>query len=222
MPALRRGLKNALVIGLIASPTLFHFTLFHGGSTVLPVLLLVLQFASISIAVLARAQFRYRWLCAGAIGLIAALLAWRFGAAGITMSTGVTHAILNFVLMGAFGATLLPGREALITQIVRRARGSNFPTEIIPYTRKVTMLWTGFFAAQLLGSLLLFLTQPLAVWSFFINVLNLPLILLLFLAELLYFSIRFRHLPPRDLRDVVRSLSSWRASAAGQAAPRSQ
>jgi uncharacterized membrane protein len=40
-----------------------------------------------------------------------------------------------------FGASLRPGREPLITTFSRLARG-HLPDEVVPYTRRLTIVWT--------------------------------------------------------------------------------
>ncbi|HEY4968937.1 MAG TPA: hypothetical protein VII35_03470, partial [Steroidobacteraceae bacterium] len=69
-----------------------------------------------------------------------------------------------------------------------------FCTDIARYTRGVTIAWCCFFAFQLCVSLTLFLAAPLVVWSLYVNVLDLPLIALMFTGEYLY---RITHIPNR-------------------------
>jgi uncharacterized membrane protein len=67
--------------------------------------------------------------------------------------------------------------------VARRARGVLSET-LLRYTRRVTMVWCGFFASQILISFLLWLLAPLAWWSAFVNLASLPLVSLMFAAEL--------------------------------------
>ena len=60
------------------------------------------------------------------------------------------------------------------------------PNEIAAYTVKVTWVWTIYFAATIVISLLLYFFAPLTVWSFFANVLGIPLAMLLFVGEYFY------------------------------------
>jgi uncharacterized membrane protein len=82
-----------------------------------------------------------------------------------------------------FGRTLFPPHEDLITQLARRLHRNDFTSVIAAYTRKVTWAWTGFFLAMILISIVLFAAASLAAWSFFINVLYLPLLALMFVLE---------------------------------------
>lgn len=101
---------------------------------------------------------------------------------GLVAASAAPHTVIYASLLAVFGATLLPGRHALITVLARRMYG-DIPSAMAAYTRAVTWAWCGFFVAQLATSLALFLWAPLAVWSVFVNVLNAPLFALMFAAE---------------------------------------
>jgi uncharacterized membrane protein len=88
---------------------------------------------------------------------------------------------------------------------------------VLLHTRRVTLAWCCFFAAQLIGSLVLYLFAPLAVWSFFINVLNLPLIVLMFVLEGTYRYFRFRDLPLDRLSDLRRIVAQTTGRNIGHA-----
>lgn len=98
--------------------------------------------------------------------------------------------IATLFVLGWFGASLMPGRVPLITQISRSIRGYCDP-EIDHYTRRVTQMWTGvltFLAIEVIG---LSLFAPLAVWSLVTGFLNHLLVIGVFLGE--YFF-RLHHL----------------------------
>src|SRR5262245_43908606 len=124
----------------------------------------------------------------------AVLLAWRSalrwpvallasaGAAWLWLRPGTVpgtllavHVAIYLGLLCMFARTLQRGREPLVTVIARRVRGG-LPPEIAGYTRRVTQAWCVFFAGMAMASAALFLFAPLPVWSFFANLLNLPLI----------------------------------------------
>ena len=98
-------------------------------------------------------------------------------------------------LLLTFGLTLRPGHEPLITAMARKLHGP-IAEELARYTRHVTIAWCGFFATQLTLSVLLFCFAPMVVWSFFVNILDIPLVAVMFAAE---YAIRLRSLrdPPR-------------------------
>jgi uncharacterized membrane protein len=90
---------------------------------------------------------------------------------------------MQILLAWVFGRTLIPPQEALITQIARRIHGTEFTPAIAAYTRQATWAWVLFFVAMALISVLLFAAAPLGVWSFFVNVLYLLLLVLMFVLE---------------------------------------
>jgi len=104
-------------------------------------------------------------------------------------------------LLATFGLTLRPGHEPLITGMARRLHG-DIAAELVTYTRNVTIAWTVFFAMQLALSIGLFCFAPLVVWSFFVNILDIPLVAAMFAAE---YAIRLRVLrdPPRHSLSAI-------------------
>lgn len=104
---------------------------------------------------------------------------------------GLPHLVTNLFLMWLFARTLKDGREPLITSIARRVHGSLKP-EIEIYTRHVTYAWSLFFLLQVAVSLGLYIFASLQTWSMYINVLNVPLIILMFVCEYTYRILRFR------------------------------
>jgi uncharacterized membrane protein len=114
---------------------------------------------------------------------------------GFVTASALTHWAIYTTLLLTFALTLLPGREPLISGMARRMHGG-LSDEMVVYTRRVTIAWSVFFAAQLLTSITLFCFAPLVVWSFFVNILDLPLVAAMFAAE---YAVRLRVLrdPPR-------------------------
>lgn len=143
------------------------------------------------------------------------VMAWHSVRLGLIASIGLVHATIYLVLLVVFGITLLPRREPLITTVARKLRGG-LTDELALYTRRVTWMWCGFFVAQMLGSLLLVLFAPLGVWSWFVNVLNLPLVLAMFGAEYGYRLWRFRGYPHEKLGDFGRVLRQFKATFPGR------
>ena len=124
------------------------------------------------------------------------------GRIGLLAVNGLSHATINFFLLWLFGRTLLHGREPLIAQISRRLTGSLDP-EVVNYTRHVTMAWCIFPASQIIISLALYLFAPLEAWSFFINVLNLPLLILMFVGEKTYRNLRYPNHPRTTIMQAI-------------------
>lgn len=117
------------------------------------------------------------------------------------------HAAINLFLLWLFGRTLLPGRDPLIALVARRVHGVvALAPEIEVYTRRVTLAWCCFFAAQILVSGLLFAFVPLEIWSLFVNVLSFPLIALMFAGEYFY---RVAHYPDHPRASIARALRAF-------------
>lgn len=116
---------------------------------------------------------------------------------------------INLGLCWLFGRTLRRGREPLIARFAVMEQGT-LSAELAAYTRMLTWLWTLFFAAAALASLLLSLSGNRDAWSIFTNFLNYLLVAMLFLGEFVYRRLRFRgyrHQSPLQLlRNVRRAL----------------
>lgn len=119
------------------------------------------------------------------------------------------HAGMQVTLFVTFGRTLFAGRQPLCTRFAHAVHAPLTPQHEI-YARQVTVAWTLFFAAMTLASTLLYFLTPLATWSVFANILTLPLVVLMFVAE---YVVRRRALP--DMRhhifDAVRVFASTSA-----------
>jgi hypothetical protein len=147
-------------------------------------------------------------------------LAPRFGTLvklGFITASALTHWTIYGGLLLTFALTLRPGRVPLITAMARRFHGA-ISNELATYTRRVTIAWCGFFAAQLATSITLFAFAPLVVWSFFVNILDIPLVIGMFAAE---YMVRLRCLqePPRHslsaMLTMIADVRKRRPGAAG-------
>jgi uncharacterized membrane protein len=102
--------------------------------------------------------------------------------------------LMSAALFIFFGRTLLPGEESLIGRFARKIEGIG-DRRSLDYARGLTWLWTLFFAAMLIESLLLARFASIETWSLFTNLINYLLMVALFLLEYLYRMIYFRRLP---------------------------
>jgi uncharacterized membrane protein len=127
----------------------------------------------------------------------------RFVDGSLVAASAVPHTLIYLALFATFGITLLPRRDPFITALARKMYGA-VSDEMAVYTRGVTWAWTCFFAAQPAISLLLYLSAPVYVWSLFVNVLNLPLVALMFAAEHAYRTTHLRDAPHHSLADIKR------------------
>ena len=99
---------------------------------------------------------------------------------------------MNIGLMVLFGASLRHARQPLVEAMMRLEYGADLPPPLARYGRQLTYIWTGFFAAVAVLSVGLALFAPLAVWSFFVNILIYFLITVLFILQYSYRYWRFR------------------------------
>jgi hypothetical protein len=120
----------------------------------------------------------------------------------VTVSA-LSHWAIYASLLTTFALTLRQGHTPLITAMAGRLHGKLLSDEIIRYTRKVTIAWCLFFAAQLLTSVLLFVFAPLTVWSFFVNVLDIPLVVAMFAGEYAYRLHALQDPPRHSLAMIV-------------------
>jgi hypothetical protein len=130
---------------------------------------------------------------------------------GFITASAVTHWAIYVGLLATFALTLRTGREPLITAMTRRLHGE-ISDELVVYTRRVTIAWSCFFAAQLATSATLFLFAPIVVWSFFVNVLDIPLVLMMFTAEYACRLYCLRDPPRHSLSAIFAMIRDIRAS----------
>jgi uncharacterized membrane protein len=143
---------------------------------------------------LARSRSKALWI-AGllAIGAVA-WLAEHYGRLGLASVNGLSHAAIYLFLAWYFGRTLARGREPLLTRFARSIHGA-LPAPMEIFMRRLTVAWCIFCGAQLAVSALLFAYAPLSAWSLFVNILNLPLVALMFLGQFVYRAIRHPDFP---------------------------
>jgi len=141
------------------------------------------------------------------LSLIAAMV---WGARNAAAPLFAIHLGAYLALAALFGSTLLPGREALATRIARSVHGS-LPPALERYSRAVTWVWTLFFTTMAALSAGLYCLAPLATWSFFVNILNLPLVALMFVGEYAY---RVRSYPQFRHAAFLTGILAFRAVAA--------
>lgn len=199
--------KILLLVAFIAYPVLLHVFILKDEVGMSQLLLVFAPLLAVVAWVAFRMLGKVWWpllalLFAGAVYYI---VTGDHGRIGLLAVNGLSHATLNLFLLWLFGRTLLYGREPLISQISRHINGHLNP-EVIVYTRHVTIAWCIYFAAQVLVSLLLYTLAPLAAWSFFINVLNLPLLISMFVAEKVY---RTTHFPNHPKTSILKAIEVY-------------
>jgi uncharacterized membrane protein len=204
------------VLLIVIAPLAIHLAIATSSWTALIAFLPLLQLLAVAIFAAWQNPVRLRWVGALALVLIIGVALAERSGYNLTAMPGIPHALMNASLLIGFGCTLLPGRQALLTRVVVAVRGP-MPPDVMLHTRRVTFAWCCFFAAQLIGSLVLYLFAPLETWSFFINVLNLPLIVLMFAAEATYRYFRFRDIPLDRWSDIRRIVAQTTQRNVGHA-----
>ncbi|MDH4095413.1 MAG: hypothetical protein OEV81_11590 [Betaproteobacteria bacterium] len=171
--------------------------------------------ALLAAPVLAYAAFGH-WLTTArgreALGALAPYLPWLYL---------LQHVAMFVALAAWFAASLRPGREAQVTRFARAVNGTLSP-RALAYTRRVTLAWALFCAAMAALSVLLYVAAPLSAWSLFANVLTLPLVGAMFVAE---YVVRLRACPEQArggfASGVLRSMRAyWDSIARSPAGPR--
>ena len=184
-------IKIITVAAVVAYPFILHFCVVKNAAGPFGIGLALLPVVSYVFWLMRSTKHALRTALILAVGMLLLGLAWSENWIDYSASYFIEHLLFNSLLMILFGGTLLPGREPLISSLARRVHGS-LPTEIAAYTVTVTWVWTIYFAATIGISLLLYFFAPLTVWSFFANVLGIPLAILLFVGEYFY---RIRSIP---------------------------
>jgi uncharacterized membrane protein len=201
-----RSWKVLIVLACFAYQYLVYSSVSNAQSGPLHLVLMWLPLAILAGWVVARSANKLVWLTALlAIGLIVYLLEHQ-DRLGLPATSGISHAAAYLFLLWYFGRTLLRGREPLITRFSSSVHGP-LPPAMERYTRKVTIAWCVFFAAQLLGSALLFAIAPLDTWSLFINLLNVPLLAVMFVGPLVYRTLRYPDFPRTSIGQAIQAFT---------------
>jgi uncharacterized membrane protein len=190
----RSRTASILTVAAVGAYSLLDHAALVTGMRLAPGLAFV-QLSAIGALILWSLPYRRKWLAGSALFLAIGALCWQSVWPSLVAASAIPHTLAYLGLLTVFGASLLPGRDALITALARHMHAP-ISDEIAAYTRGLTWAWCIFFAAQLSISLVLFLLAPLSAWSFFVNVLNLPLLVLMFVAEYIFRGFALRD-PPR-------------------------
>lgn len=125
------------------------------------------------------------------------------------------HAGMQALLAVAFGRSLLAGQVPMVSRFAAIVHGDLSPA-LARYTRQVTWAWTSYFVVIATLSVLLFWLAPVAVWSVFANLLNLPLLMLMFAAE---YGARLYFVPASDRSGPLEAFRAYRQSSSGSTPP---
>lgn len=175
---------TAAVAGCIAYAWVAHRAASAPNPGLFEACVFIVPLMAVALAVAWRSPARAWWL----LGWVAVAVAlWtlrdRLGA-GTQWVLLLQHVGINAALCLGFGRTLARDSVPLIARLARMVHGELSP-RLVRYTRGATLAWTLFFALTALLSVLLFALAPAAVWSGYVNLLSLPLLVAMFAAEYL-------------------------------------
>jgi uncharacterized membrane protein len=117
--------------------------------------------------------------------------------------------LVSLFLLWLFGSSLAPGRMALISQLARAYHGE-LPPPVALYTRRVTMIWTVYFAGLAASVFYLGFISPSSMGSFYINLFNYMMIVLLLGGEYLIRIYRFKDLQHPSFIGFIRLINNTR------------
>jgi len=182
--------KALIVLAFSAYQYLVHTSVSTTQTGALYPILLWFPLAALALWVMVRASNKPVWFAALAAASVAIYLVEHQERLGLAAVSGFSHATAYLFLLWYFGRTLMREREPLITRYARRVLGA-LPLDIVLFTRRLNIAWCVFFAAQLIASALLYAFAPLEAWSFFINLLNFPLVAFMFMGQWVYRRVRY-------------------------------
>jgi uncharacterized membrane protein len=152
-------------------------------------------------------QRRHRLLAALPALAVAGLVvrSWRGDDLPVGSLYVCQHVAIHLLLALVFGLTLQGGREPLVTALARRVHGSLTPA-MAAYSRKVTVLWTGYFLAMAALSVVLYAAAPFDVWATFANLVTPVAILVMFIGEYL---LRYRLHPEFERATLAQAVRAY-------------
>jgi len=198
--------KALIVLACVAYQYLVHSSVSNAQTGLFHVMLLWLPLVALAGWILVRSRNKPLWLAALlAAGMVIYLMEHqeRLGLAAVS---GISHATAYLFLLWYFGRTLARGREPIITRFARSVHGA-LPPDMELFTRKLTIAWCVFFAAQVIASALLFAFAPLNAWSLFINLLNLPLLAIMFAGQFVYRMVRHPNFPRASVWQAIEAFT---------------
>ena len=115
--------------------------------------------------------------------------------------------VINVFLCALFGLTLRRGQDPLITRFARLEHDV-LPLEVEQYTRRLTLLWTLFFAVMATITVVLWVGAGPTAFSLFVNVVDWVLLAGFLIGEYLY---RRRRFPMYEHKSPLAILDRFRA-----------
>ncbi|HEX6019185.1 MAG TPA: hypothetical protein VFZ28_13910, partial [Burkholderiaceae bacterium] len=116
------------------------------------------------------------------------------------------HAGIHCALGCAFASTLRRGATPLITALAASVARTMTPA-MSRYTRRVTVLWVGYFFAMTALSLALYAWAPWWLWSLLANLVTPVAVVVLFVGE---YALRYRLHPEFERMTMLQGLRAYR------------
>ena len=199
----------SIAVLVIGYPLMAHYTneFAHNGNlgalvAIAPVVAIILMSVRQSIGLLIMLSVM---LC------IALWAGWPALTQHFSLVYWLQDASIQLILFITFGRTLITGQQPLCTRFAEMLHTEPLTLQHEVYARQVTVVWTIFFAMMALTSTLLFFLAPLTIWSFFANILTLPLIALMFIAE---YGVRRWLLPDTQHTHILDAVRAFKNSSA--------
>ena len=162
-------------------------------------------------ALLAAWHSRMRWIALSLLAVLAmtVLLYLENLRNHINWLYFMQHAGTMTLLAITFGSTLGRGdADALCSRVTSLMLVGPTDPVYMRYTWKVTLVWTAYFILSGMVSVGLFFYGPLAIWSYFANLLTPVIVGLMFVIEYL---VRVRVLPDRAHFSIAQTIKAYRS-----------
>lgn len=170
----------------IASSVLIHVAVMYPTPLMEWLALVSLVFVPFSIGLIL-----LRWRAWLAFAASCAALWWLVDVGGGRPLLYLPSIVIPAALCWFFGRTLRAGRQPLVATVALAARPQT-PDYLLAYSRRLTQLWTGIFAAMCTWDLALAALGEHAAWSIMANGVNYILVGVAVGGEYLYRRLRFR------------------------------
>jgi uncharacterized membrane protein len=201
-------------VGCLAYAVLAHRAASAGNPGLFEAAVFIVPLMALSLVMAWRSTRRALWLALWLAVAVALFLARDQLGASTQWVLLLQHVAINAMLCLGFARTLAAGSVPLVSRFAKIAHGTLTP-RIESYTRRVTWAWVIYFGLTAIASVLLFALAPPTVWSIFVNLLSLPLLVAMFAGE---FLVRSLVVPRAERSGFFKALAAYRQFASGKSA----
>ena len=199
--------KLLVVLACLGYPWLAHSAMLDHQAVFMRMILVLVPLSALAYWTINQSGYRLLWSLFFMSAAVAIFIFRDKFLLNFDAAFGIPHAAINLFLLWFFGHTLLPGKEPLITKLARRVHGT-LDARMLSYTKGVTIAWCVFFTGQIMTSILLFNFTSLAIWSLYINFINFPLVILMFIGEYAYRVMRYRDHPHVSMKQAIQAFNT--------------